>query len=141
MFNSPFRREALANRSQRQQLDHLLRVTAPHERIILASIGVALLALAAWAVFGRIPTGVTVDGILVESGVRHEIASLEPGQLLEYLVGPGDRVDAGSPIARQSLPELEREITALRERIDLLETEVAQAGANTAVSPLAGVRS
>ena len=92
MFNSPFRREALANRNQRQQLDHLLRVTAPHERIILASIGVALLALAAWAVFGRIPTGVTVDGILVESGVRHEIASLEPGQLLEYLVGPGDRM-------------------------------------------------
>ena len=140
MFNSPFRKEALANRNQRQQLDHLLRVTAPHERIILASIGVALLALAAWALFGRIPTGVTADGVLIESGVRHEVASLEPGQFLEYLVDRGDRVEAGSPIARQSVPELDREITALLERIDLLQADAAQAGASAAGSTLDSAR-
>ena len=140
MFNSPFRKEALANRNQRQQLDHLLRVTAPHERIILASIGVALLALAAWALFGRMPTGVTVDGVLIESGVRHEVASLEPGRLLEYLVDTGDRVEAGSPIARQSVPELDREITALLERIDLLQSDTGLAGAGSTGSTLDSAR-
>ena len=49
MFNSPFRKEARANRDQHQQLDHLLRVAAPHERLMLAVIGAALLAFIAGA--------------------------------------------------------------------------------------------
>ena len=46
--------------NKRQQLDHLLRVTAPHERVILAGIGVVLLALAAWALFGSVVRAVTI---------------------------------------------------------------------------------
>ena len=59
MFNNPFLEQAAASKNKRQQLDHLLRVTAPHERVILAGIGVALLALAAWALFGSVVRAVT----------------------------------------------------------------------------------
>ena len=109
--------------NKRQQLDHLLRVTAPHERVILAAIGVVLPALAAWALFGSVVRAVTIDGILLEPGPRHDVISTEPGYLLEYLVAPGDRVEAGAPIARQSVPELARETVALRDRVELLERE------------------
>ena len=128
MFDSPFRQEAVAGRNQRQQLDRLLRITAPHERYILAGIGLILLAFVAWVLFGSIVRSATIDGVLIEPGARHEVVSNEPGHLVKYLVVPGDRVEAGDPIARQSVPELERETAALRDRMALLETEITQAG-------------
>ena len=125
MFGNPFLQES-GNRNKYQQLDHLLRVTAPHERVILAGIGLAMLALVAWALFGSIVRSVTVDGILFEPGVRHELVSSEPGYLEAFLVVPGDHVEVGDPIARQSVPELDGEIAVLRDRIELLKSERRQ---------------
>lgn len=128
MFRKDFLEKALASKDQRQQLDHLLRVTAPHERMLLAGIGLVLLALTVWGVFGRITLGLTMEGVLIEPGDRYEVMAAEPGHLVEVLVAPGDRVEAGDPIARQTTPELDRETEALRERVELLQTEIQRAG-------------
>ena len=128
MFRKEFLEKALASKDQRQQLDHLLRVTAPHERLLLAGIGVLLLALAVWAFFGSITLGLRLEGVLIEPGDRYEVMAAEPGHLVEVLVVPGDRAEAGDAIARQTAPGLERETEALRERVELLETEIRQAG-------------
>lgn len=127
MFNT-FLEDAVTDKNRRQQLDHLLRVTAPHERVILAGIGLVLLALSAWALFGSITRSVTLDGVLLKPGSRHEIVTTEPGFLAEYLAAPGDRVRAGAAIARLSVPELERETAALQQRVNLLESETRRAG-------------
>ncbi len=124
MFGNPFLQDAANNRNKRQQLDHLLRVTAPHELMILAGIGLVMLALVAWVLFGSIVRSITIDGVLIEPGVRHEIISTEPGYLVEFLVVPGDHVEVGDPIARQSLPELDSETAALRDRVEMLKTEL-----------------
>ena len=128
MFNNPFREEAAASKNERQQLDHLLRITAPHERVILAAIGVVLVGFVAWSLLGSIVRAVTLDGVLIEPGIRHEVVSTEPGHLVEVLVTAGDRVAAGAPIARQTVPELEREAAVLLERVGLLEAELRDAG-------------
>lgn len=52
MFNNPFREQAVAASANRQQLDRLLRVTAPRERIVLAAVGLVLVGVGAWIVFG-----------------------------------------------------------------------------------------
>ena len=142
MFASLFREEAVANRNERQQLDRLLRVTAPHERTILAGIGLVLLAFVAWALFGSVERVVRADGVLIAPGARHEVVSTDSGYVVELLVSPGDRVEAGTPIARQSVPELEREVAALRGRVATLESEVAQAagGGDALRSLLASAR-
>lgn len=127
MFGNPFLDQAANSRNKYQQLDHLLRVTAPHERMILAGIGVVMLALASWALFGSIVRTVTVDGVLFEPGVRHELVSSEPGYLEAFLVVPGDHVEVGDPIARQSVPELDGEAAVLRDRVDMLKSELRQA--------------
>lgn len=127
--------QAAASKGKRRQLDVLLTVTAPHERFVLTAIAVLVLALLAWGLFGRMEHGVVVDGVLVEPGPRHEVVSAEPGHLLEFFVAPGDRVEAGDRIARQSVPELEREISALRGRADILEREVMQDRENAASLP------
>ena len=126
MFGNSFLQESASSRNKFQQLDHLLRVTAPHERMILACIGVVMLVLVAWVLFGSIVRSVTVDGILFEPGVRHELVSSEPGYLKAFLVAPGDRVEAGDPIARQSVPELDAETAALRDRVEMLKSELRQ---------------
>lgn len=82
MFNNPFLEEAAAEKNKCQQLDHLLRVTAPRERVILGGIGLVLLALVAWALFGSVVRAVTIDGILLEPGARHDVISTEPGYLV-----------------------------------------------------------
>ncbi|MCY3873939.1 MAG: hypothetical protein OXF88_06560 [Rhodobacteraceae bacterium] len=127
MLNRLGLNETAASRRKRQQLDHLLTVTAPHELIVLAGIAFLLLSLLAWSLFGRIENGFTTDCVLIEPGDRHHVVATEVGHLLEYLVAPGDRVEAGAPIARQSIPGLAREVAALRDRVDLLEQEALRA--------------
>ena len=128
MFNNPFHNLAADAKNKREQLDRLLRITAPHERLALAGIGLVVAAFVAWLLFGSVVRSVTVDGVLIAPGERHAAVSAEPGQLLEYLVRPGDRVRAGQPVARQTVPDLERETTALRERVSLLRAEIARSG-------------
>ena len=130
MFNNPFHKVAADSKGEREQLDRLLRITAPHERIVLACMGALVLAFAAWAGFGSVARYVTVEGLLIEPGVRQDVVSAEPGQLIEFLVAPGELVEPGQPVARQSVPELEREVAALRDKLNLLRTEFEQAGGN-----------
>ena len=142
MFNNPFRERALAaSAGRRQQLDHLLRVTAPHERIVLGAIAALLAGLGFWALLGSIERDVTLDGVLIAPGARHEVVAAEPGYLLELLVTPGDRVGPGTPIARQSVPELAREEAALRDRVALLSSEVGQTSGGATATLLASAQS
>ena len=120
--------ETAASRSKRQQLDHLLKTTAPHELVVLAGIGLLMLLLLTWSLFGNIENGVTTDCVLIKPGARYDVVSTEPGQLLEYLVATGEHVEASARIARQSVPELAREIAALRDRVNLLERDAQWAG-------------
>ncbi len=126
MITGPFREEAAASRSKRQKLDYLLRVTAPHERIALAGVGVVLAVCVSWMMFGSVTRSASFDGILIKQGPRHEVVALEPGYLMEYQVAPGDHVTTGTTIARQSVPELEREISLLRSRVDILTADISQ---------------
>lgn len=127
MFNKTLLEDAVANKNKRQQLDYLLRISAPHERIILTVLTFVLFAFASWVMFGGITRSVTLDGFIIKPGVRHEVTVTEPGYLVEFLVTAEDHVKAGEPIARQSVPELDREVAVLRDRIDLLATQLTQA--------------
>ena len=126
MFNNPFRERAIAASANRQQLDRLLRVTAPHERLALAAVGLILGGVSVWALFGTIAGEIALDGVLVVPGQRYELTAEEPGYFVEYFVEPGDHVEPGSAIARQTVPALARATAALRDSVERLELEVEQ---------------
>lgn len=137
MFNRTFSDKALAaSVNRRQQLDHLLRVTAPRERVVLAVIGASLAGVVLWVLFGSLVRDVSLDGLLVHPGSRHAVVAAEPGYLTEYVVAPGDRVEPGAPVARQSVPELARETALLRERVAMLESDAGEDGADRGAGPL-----
>lgn len=68
MFNNPFRERAIAASANRQQLDRLLRVTAPRERIALIAVGLILAGVGAWLLFGAIDREVALDCVLFVPG-------------------------------------------------------------------------
>lgn len=128
MLNSPFHRSIAEIKDGREQLDRLLRLSAPHESLLLVAIALVILAFVAWLLFGSVARSVTVGCLLIEPGERRVAVSVEPGRLLEFLVAPNERVEAGQMIARQSVPELEREMDVLRDRLNLLQAELGRAG-------------
>ena len=71
MFNNPFEsfHDTVAEaKEEREQLDRLLTVSTPRERLLVAAIAVVLLVLAAWLFLGSVPRSLAVDGVLIGSG-------------------------------------------------------------------------
>ncbi|MDE2812047.1 MAG: hypothetical protein OXM01_03430 [Gemmatimonadota bacterium] len=71
MFNNPFdsfHSTVAEAKEEREQLDRLLTISTQRERLLVAVIGLLLLALLAWLFFGDVGRSLALDGVLVESG-------------------------------------------------------------------------
>ena len=69
MFNNPlesFHDMVAEAKEEREQLDRLLTISTPRERLLVAAIAVFLLLLSAWLLFGNIARSIAFDGMLVE---------------------------------------------------------------------------
>ena len=121
-----FREEAFARRGKTEPLNGLLRVTAPHEWVILVFLAIALLGLAGWGLFGSVEQSVAAQCVLAHPGDRFTVVAESSGNVVELLAEVGDTVAAGQPIARMRTPDLSREIAIARSRVDLLESKDAK---------------
>lgn len=68
MFDSMFQsfHETVAQaKEEREQLDRLLTVSTPRERLLLAAVALVLLVLGGWGFFGSVPHSLAVDGMVV----------------------------------------------------------------------------
>ncbi len=97
---SQFRESAFARNAEPEPLDDRAQLTAPHEWVVLACLGLVAAAIIAWGVFGSVERTVRSDGVLVLSGDRHTVLSEESGVVVEVLTPAGNRVDSGQPIVR-----------------------------------------
>ena len=71
MFNNPFEsfHDMVAEaKEEREQLDRLLTISTPRERLLVAAIAVFLLILFAWLLFGNTARSIAFNGLLVEQG-------------------------------------------------------------------------
>ena len=71
MFNNPF--DSFHNivaeaKEEREQLDRLLTISTPRERLLVAAIAVLLCILSAWLIFGSVARSIAVDGVVVAQG-------------------------------------------------------------------------
>ena len=69
MFNNPFGsfHDTVAEaKEDREQLGRLLTISTPRERLVVAAIGVVLLALGAWLVLGSVAQSTALAGVLAE---------------------------------------------------------------------------
>lgn len=71
MFNNllnSFHETVAEAKEDREQLDRLLTISTPRERLLVAAIAVFLCALLAWLFFGNVARSIVVDGVIVEQG-------------------------------------------------------------------------
>ncbi len=71
MFNNPF--DSFHNivaeaKEEREQLDRLLTISTPRERMLVAAIALLLCVLSAWLFFGSVSRSLVVDGVVAEQG-------------------------------------------------------------------------
>ena len=69
MFNNPFdsfHNTVAEAKEEREQLDRLLTISTPRERLLVSAIAVLLVILAAWLFFGNVPRSLALEGLLVE---------------------------------------------------------------------------
>jgi HlyD family secretion protein len=105
-----FRKVALERLSSPEQLDQLLQVTDPKGWMALGALGAILVSTLAWGIWGAIPTESTGEGILLRRGGVSDLVAPGAGQIEEVLVGVGDAIEKGQPVARIRQEELQRQI-------------------------------
>jgi HlyD family secretion protein len=122
-----FRKVALERLSSPEQLDQMVQVTDPKGWLALAGIGALLLAAIGWGIFGSIPTTSQGDGILLRQGGISDLVSNAAGQVQEVLVGVGDVIEKGQPVARIQQDVLLRQIADDRSKQGVLRSQYAEA--------------
>ena len=102
MFNNPFDsfHDTVAEaKEEREQLDRLLTISTPRERLLVAGAAGLLIILAAWLVLGNVARSVSADGLLVESG-GNPGGSARSVQALVWLASDvAAHIEAGMPAA------------------------------------------
>ncbi|WP_306602815.1 NHLP bacteriocin system secretion protein [Azonexus sp.] len=95
-----FRQAALDRLSSPEQLDRLLTLTDTRGWVALAICAGLLFCFLFWSIFGRLPTHVTGQGILMpRSGLVADASSQASGTLARFLVGTNDLVKKGQAVA------------------------------------------
>lgn len=120
-----FRKVALERLSSPEQLDQLVQVTDPRGWLALSGLGALLLAALGWGIWGSIPTQARGEGILVRQGGVSDLVANASGQVAEMLVGVGEVLEKGQPVARIRQEALLRQIQDNRARRAALGGEVA----------------
>jgi HlyD family secretion protein len=95
-----FRAAALDRAASPEQLDHVVVITKPADWIFTLVLCIALMAAVLWGIFGRVPTRVSGEGILISRGGKVvDAVSAAAGRLQAVSVAVGDRVSKDQPIA------------------------------------------
>ena len=72
MFNNPlnsFHDTVAEAKEEREQLDRLLTISTPRERLLVVAIAVVLCVTLAWLFYGNVAHSIAVDGVLSASGL------------------------------------------------------------------------
>lgn len=114
-FNKIFREQALVRRQRQEPLDDLLKITAPHEWLLVVGLGMMLAALLVYGVVGSVDLSLSYDAVLVHPGERHAVFAPVSGTVVEVLAKSGDTVEPGQAIARvQTTADQQMESASLR---------------------------
>ena len=99
MFNNPFgsfHNTVAEAKEEREQLDRLLTVSTPRERLLVGAIAFLLLVLSAWLFLGTVSRSLAVDGVVVEPGGNRSLEALvriEPGIAPHIKAGMPARIE------------------------------------------------
>src|SRR6185295_11425420 len=121
-----FRAAALDRAASPEQLDHVVVITKPADWIFTLVLCIALMAAVLWGIFGRVPTRVSGEGILIGRGGKVvDAVSAAAGRLQAVAVAVGDHVSKDQPIAEIVQTDIKQKHNAAIEVFDERERQHA----------------
>lgn len=114
MSRQIFRQTSLDHLSTPEQLDQVMRVTAPAAWATLAALFTLVAGSLVWSFIGTVPVKVTGRGILISPGGVLDVISSSQGRITKFLVLPGDWVEAGNVVALVAQPDIENLLEVAR---------------------------
>jgi HlyD family secretion protein len=125
-----FRRVALERLSSPEQLDQLITLTSPIGWSALVAIAILLSAVAAWGIFGSVPTRVSGAGILVTRGGQVFDAMAPASGTVATVAMIGAEVKKGDLVASLDMTQPKQDLVhaqkVLGEQQEQLEKTVAR---------------
>src|SRR5229473_3138877 len=119
-----YRAAALEGAVSPEQLDDLVVVSRPADWIIVLVVLVAAAAALVWSIFGRVPSRVSGEGILISNGGKVvDAVAAAAGLLQSVAVTVGDHVTQGQPIAQIVQTDIEQKQKAAVEVFHAREHE------------------
>lgn len=118
-----FRKVALERLSSPEQLDLTMEVTRPRSWMVLGALGVLLATLVIWGFVGSIPTRVSADAVLIQSGGVFNIFASGTGPVTEVLMKEDELVTQGQVVARIDQPDIEASLQNAIEHLKELENQ------------------
>ena len=118
-------------KAEREQLDRLLTISTPRERLLVAAIGLLLAVLVGWLFLGSVPRTLTLNGVLVEgertaqalARVESDMAPhIEVGMpaMIELSATPGTRIRFNGTVAAIAAePSWNDSLSATAHRVDV----------------------
>lgn len=137
-----FRERAVSAIDSVERFDEAIAVVSSRAVAALAIIGVFLVVLMAWAVFGRVPVGLEGRGVIVAGSGVEPVVAASGGTLIELPARVGDLVRRGEAVARMRTTA--GDVVALRapiagrlvERLPALQSFVRPGDAIASVEPI-----
>lgn len=120
-----FRQQSLEKLQSPDRLDSLVRIVKPQAWLVVAAVGIGMLGLLVWGIFGEVTATARGAAILVKPKKVVAFQSPVAGQVHEVLVTVDERVAAGQVLARLELPALEKELQQQRQLLDLVRAHHA----------------
>ncbi len=119
-----FRKKALKKLSSPEQLDELIKVTTPHGWLALLALCAIVITIVLWGIFGRIPTKVMGQGVIVRTGGVFDIPARGRGSVtMAENTEVGSVITVGQVVATISQVELTTQIEADKTRLAILQDE------------------
>lgn len=131
-----FRQAALERLSSPEELDQLMQVTTPKGWLALAGLAGLIAVALMWGFLGHVPTKVTGQGILLNTGGVTQVSTLTSGQVRAIYVQEGDVIPKGKTIARITDETGERDRVISPEAGRVLEIRAAEGDVIAAGSPI-----
>lgn len=122
MTEGIFREAAVERLSTPDRLDQGLSIVGHASWVMLAALAALVVGGLIWSIVLAVPVTVRGQGILLTPGGVLDVTSESPGRVISFSIKVGDRIEAGSVVARLDQPDLRQELlNAEAERRDAVE--------------------
>lgn len=118
-----FSREAMEKLHSPERLDKLLPITTPMNWIAMAAMGVLLLSVLLWSIFGAFTEKAEGVGMILDSAGVRRVSHTSSGKVTAIYVQSGEEVHKGDLLARLEQPSDTVDTRMAQQRMDLASSD------------------